>query len=102
MSSAKLATAELAVAGVFAAKSVRPFCYGLFAIRLPSSVADLGLDDRGVGIAVTCTRLGSAALTWAVRRPAERLGCRAALMGLAALSGLPAALLLTTSNPWLV
>ena len=51
---------------------------------------------------MTCTLVGSAALTWAVRRPAEQLGGRAALMGLAALAGLAAALLLTTSHPWLV
>ena len=90
------------MAGVFAAKSVRTFCYGFLGILLPLYLADLGLDARGVGMAVTCTLVGSAALTWAVRRPAERLGGRAALMGLAALSGLAAALLLTTSHPWLV
>ena len=90
------------MAGVFAAKSVRTFCYGFLGILLPLYLADLGLDARGVGMAVTCTLVGSAALTWAVRRPAERLGGRAALMGLAALSGLAAALLLTTSNAWLV
>ena len=90
------------MAGVFAAKSVRTFCYGFLGILLPLYLADLGLDARGVGMAVTCTLVGSAALTWAVRRPAERLGGRAALTGLAALSGLAAALLLTTSNPWLV
>jgi predicted MFS family arabinose efflux permease len=37
-----------------------------------------------------------------VRRPAERLGGRATLIGLAGLSGLAAALMLTTSNPWVV
>jgi MFS family permease len=87
---------------VFVAKSVRTFCYGFLGILLPLYLAQLGLDARGVGMAVTCTLVGSAALTWAVRRPAERLGGRAALMGLAALSGLAAALLLTTSNPWVV
>jgi MFS family permease len=102
VSSAKLARPSLAVVGVFAAKSVRTFCYGFLGILLPLYLADLGLDARGVGIAVTCTLVGSAALTWAVRRPAERLGGRAALMGLAALSAAAAALLMTTSNPWLV
>jgi MFS family permease len=104
MSSPKLAPAPLgrAVFGVFVAKSVRTFCYGFLGILLPLYLAQLGLDARGVGMAVTCTLVGSAALTWAVRRPAERLGGRAALVGLAALSGLAAALLLTTSNPWVV
>ena len=105
MSTPKIApssSASAAVIGVFVAKSVRTFCYGFLGILLPLYLAQLGLDARGVGLAVTCTLVGSAALTWAVRRPAERLGGRAALIGLAALSGLAAALLLTTSNPWVV
>jgi MFS family permease len=107
MSSPKIAPAAagqapLAVAGVFIAKSVRTFCYGFLGILLPLYLVELRMDARGVGIAVTCTLVGSAALTWAVRRPAELLGGRAALVGLAALSGIAAALLLTTSNPWLV
>ena len=104
MSSPKVLAVPLgrAVFGVFVAKSVRTFCYGFLGILLPLYLAELGLDARGVGLAVTCTLVGSAALTWAVRRPAERLGGRAALVGLAALSGLAAALLLSTSNPWVV
>jgi MFS family permease len=104
LSSPKLAPAApgRAVVGVFIAKSVRTFCYGFLGILMPLYLAQLGLDARGVGMAVTCTLVGSAALTWAVRRPAERLGGRAALVGLAALSGLAAALLLTTSDPWVV
>src|SRR5437870_4403211 len=60
------------------------------------------MDARGVGLAVTCTLGGSAALTWAVRRPAERLGARAALGALAVLSALAAALLLVSEHPWVV
>jgi predicted MFS family arabinose efflux permease len=60
------------------------------------------MDARGVGLAVTCTLGGSAALTWAVRRPAERLGARAALGALALLSVLAAALLLVSEHPWVV
>jgi len=60
------------------------------------------MDARGVGLAVTCTLGGSAALTWAVRRPAERLGARAALGALAVLSILAAALLLVSEHPWVV
>lgn len=94
--------ARRAVAGVLVAKTARTFCYGYLGILLPLYLGQLGLDARGVGLAVTCTLAGSAALTWAVRRPAERLGGRAALIGLAALSGVAAALLLATSQPWLV
>src|SRR5437879_8169610 len=46
--------------------------------------------------------LGSAVLTWAVRRPAERYGARATLVGLAGLSVIAALLLLATREPWLV
>src|SRR5947207_8653609 len=60
------------------------------------------MDARGVGLAVTCTLIGSAGLTWAVRRPAERLGARATLGALAALSALAATLLLVSENPWVV
>ena len=67
------------IAAVLLAKSVRTFCYGFLGILLPVYLADHGMDARGVGLAVTCTLGGSAALTWAVRRPAERLGARAAL-----------------------
>jgi MFS family permease len=87
------------VVGIFVAKAARTFCYGFLGILLPLYLAQ---DARGVGLAVTCTLVGSAALTWAVRRPAEQLGGRAALIALAALSGVAAALMLASSNPWLV
>jgi MFS family permease len=99
---APLETGRYAVGGVLLAKTVRTFCYGFLGVLLPLHLAQLGLDARGVGLAVTCTLVGSAALTWGVRRPAERLGGRAALMGLAALSAVAAGLLLVTSEPWVV
>src|SRR5581483_9184528 len=89
-------------AAIFVAKSVRTFCYGFLGILLPVYLAELGLDARGVGLAVTCTLIGSAALTWAVRRPAERFGSRTALMALAALSAVAATLLLASRQPWAV
>jgi MFS family permease len=90
------------IAAVLLAKSARTFCYGFLGILLPVYLADHGMDARGIGLAVTCTLGGSAALTWAVRRPAERLGARAALGGLAVLSVLAAALLLVSEHPWVV
>jgi len=90
------------LAGVFVAKTVRTFCYGFLGILLPLYLAELGLDARGVGLAITCTLVGSAVLTWGVRRPAERLGGRATLMGLAGLSAVAAVLLLTSTHPGLV
>lgn len=90
------------VAPVFAAKTVRTFCYGFLGVVLPVYLVELGMGAVGVGAAVTLTLMASAALTWAVRRPAERYGPRPALLGLAALTALAAALLLTTRHPWLV
>ena len=91
-----------AVAAVFAAKTVRTFSYGFLGILLPLYLSDLGMGATGIGAAVTCTLVGSAVLTWAVRRPAEVFGGRVALLALAALSALAALLLLATREPWLV
>jgi MFS family permease len=90
------------IAAVFVAKSLRTFCYGFLGILLPVYLAEHGMDTRGVGLAMTCTLVGSAALTWAVRRPAERLGARATLGALATLSALAAVLLLVSEHPWVV
>ena len=61
----------------------------------PFYLTELGLDARGLGLAVTLALLSSAALTVAVRRPAQRWGPRTALLGLAALSVVAALLFLT-------
>jgi MFS family permease len=87
---------------VFVAKGARTFCYGYLGILLPLYLADLGLSAAGVGASVTLTLVGSAALTWAVRAPAERHGARGALSGLAVLSLVAATLLLVARAPWVV
>lgn len=90
------------VATIFVAKAVRTFTYGYLGILLPLYLADLGLSAAGVGAFVTLTLAGSAALTWGVRVPAERLGARAALLGLALLSVAAGMLLLLAHAPWVV
>jgi MFS family permease len=90
------------VLAVFAAKTARTFCYGFLGILLPVYLSDLGMSARGVGLAVTLTLAGSAALTWLVRRPAERFGGRAALLALAGLTAVAALLLLTSRQPALI
>jgi MFS family permease len=87
---------------IFVAKVVRTFCYGYLGILLPLYLADLGLSASGIGAAVTMTLIGSAILTWLVRAPAERLGARAALLGLAGLTGIAAVMLLVSGNPYVV
>jgi MFS family permease len=90
------------VGAVFVAKTVRTFCYGFLGILLPVYLSDLGMSARGIGLAVTLTLAGSAALTWAVRRPAERFGARAALLALVALTAVAALLLLLSERPAVV
>ncbi|HEV8583539.1 MAG TPA: MFS transporter [Methylomirabilota bacterium] len=90
------------VSAVLVAKSIRTFCYGFLGILLPVYLAQQGMSATGIGLAVTCTLVGSAGLTWAVRRPAERFGARAALGGLAVLSAIAAAMLLVSEQPWVV
>jgi len=90
------------VNAVFVAKATRTFCYGFLGIVLPIYLAELGMGATTIGIAVTSTLAGSALLTWLVRRPAERFGARAALVGLTVLSATAAVLLLVSRDPWLV
>ncbi|HEV8643290.1 MAG TPA: MFS transporter [Methylomirabilota bacterium] len=90
------------VIAVFAAKTARTFCYGFLGIVLPVYLGELGVGPLGVGTAVTLTLAASAALTWMVRRPAERYGARVALLGLVVLSALSALMLLASRSPWVV
>jgi MFS family permease len=90
------------VGAVLLAKGVRTFCYGYLGILLPVYLADLGLSATGIGAFVTLTLVGSAALTWGIRGPAERLGPRAALVALAGLAVVGAVLLLRSHQPWVI
>src|SRR2546426_5575522 len=87
------------VLAIFAAKTVRTFCYGFLGIVLPVYLSDLGLSAAGLGVAVTLTLAGSAALTWLVRPPAERDGARAAPLAPGAPSPLPAVVFLSARDP---
>jgi MFS family permease len=86
------------VAAVFVAKTARTFCYGFLGIVLPIYLTTLGVDATGIGLAVTLTLVGSAVLTWLIRRPTERFGPRAPLLALAALSALSALLFLGSTS----
>ena len=87
------------VVAVLVAKTARTFCYGFLGIVLPIYLADLGVSPARIGIAITLTLAGSAVLTWAVRRPAERFGPRAPLLALALLSAAAALMLLGSTWP---
>src|SRR2546422_8715837 len=87
------------VLAIFGAKTARTFCYGFLGIVLPVYLSDLGLNASGVGVAVTLTLAGSAALAWLLPPPAERDGARAALLALRALSAVAGAALLSARGP---
>src|SRR2546429_5047164 len=90
------------ITGIFVGKTVRTFCYGFLGIALPVYLTELGLTAAGLGVAITLTLAGSAALTWLARRPAERYGARPVLIALGALSALAALILLSSRDPRLV
>ena len=90
------------VVAVFVAKTARTFCYGFLGVLLPVYLSELGVSPTGVGVAITLTLAGSAALTWAVRRPAERHGATPVLVALGALSAAAALILLASRDPRLV
>jgi MFS family permease len=90
------------VAAVFVAKAVRAFGHGFLAIVFPIHLSELGVSAAGVGVAISATLFASAALTWAVRRPAERFGARRVLLALATATGVAGAILFFFREPWLV
>jgi MFS family permease len=87
---------------VLVAKATRTFCYGFLGVLFPVYLADRGMGARQIGIAVTLTLLASAAMTFAVRRPAERYGARTVLLAQAGLIVVSALVFLATERPWLV
>ena len=87
---------------VFVAKATRTFCYGFLGVLFPVYLAERGMDARQIGVAITLTLLASAAMTFAIRRPAERYGARAALVAQAGLIVVSALVFLMTEQPWLV
>jgi MFS family permease len=87
---------------VFVAKATRTLCYGFLGVLFPVYLAERGLDARQIGLAVTLTLLASAAMTFAIRRPAERYGARAALVAQAGLIVVSAVVFLATEQPWLI
>jgi MFS family permease len=87
---------------VFLAKTSRTFCYGFLGVFFPVYLTRLGLGAGELGFALTLTLLSSAAMTFAIRRPAERYGLRPALVAQSVLIVISAALFLQSHDPWIV
>jgi MFS family permease len=90
------------ILAVFVAKTARTFCYGFLGVLFPVYLSELGVGPAGIGVAVTLTLAGSAGLTWAIRRPAERHGGPPVLLALGALSAVAAVILLASRDARLV
>lgn len=87
---------------ILAAKTLRTFCYGALGVLFPVYLAERGFGALGLGAAVTLTLAASAAITFLVRRPAERYGARRLLMILAGMIAVSAVLFLFAEDPWIV
>jgi len=81
---------------------VRTFCYGFLGVLLPIYLTGLGMSTAGVGVSITLTLVGSAILTYGVRKPLERFGTRKALVALSFLCFASAVLFLVSRSPWVV
>jgi MFS family permease len=84
---------------VLVAKTARTFCYGSLGVFFPVYLTQHGLGAGELGIAVTLTLLASAAMTYAIRWPAQRYGLRAALVSQSALIVVSAVVVLTARDP---
>ncbi|MBI1823146.1 MAG: MFS transporter [Nitrospirae bacterium] len=84
------------------AKSVRTFSYGSLGVLFPVYLNNLGMGSKEIGAAVTVMLLSSAALTFAIRRPAESFGPRSVLVQLSLLIVLSGASFLSSAHPILV
>jgi MFS family permease len=62
------------------ARAIRAFGDGLASLLLPVYLDQLGYDPAGIGLVVTVTLLGSAALVWGVGLVAHRLDLRLTLI----------------------
>jgi MFS family permease len=71
-------------------------------VLLPLHLHDLGMSTAQIGFSITLTLVGSAILTYGVRRPLEQFGTRRALLGLSVLCVISAILFLASRNPWVV
>lgn len=76
---------------LFATRMVRTFSYGLLAVVLVLYLAAIGLGDQQIGLLLTATLVGDAAVSLAITTNADRLGRRRMLVvagTLLALTGL--------------
>lgn len=85
---------------LFAARMVRMFAYGLLGVVLVLYLVERGLNEAAVGLLLTCTFLGDAAISLWLSTRADRWGRRRTLLIGAALMAGGGVLMASTGNFW--
>jgi MFS family permease len=87
---------------LFAARIVRLFAYGFVSVVLALYLAARGLSEFGIGLLLSATLLGDAAITLWLTTIADRFGRRRTLLVGAALMVLAGTAFVLTDQPWLL
>jgi MFS family permease len=91
-----------AVRLLFTTRVIRLFAYGFVSLILVLYLAEVGLDDRRIGLLLTMTLLGDTALSLALTTRADRMGRKRMLIAGAGLMLLGGAVFAATGNFWLL
>lgn len=92
----------LDTATLFAARMIRLFAYGALSVGLVLYLAELGLSEALIGVVLTATLIGDAAISLAMTTTADRLGRRRMLLLGALLMALAGLAFLLTQQPVLL
>ncbi len=83
---------------LFSTRSVRLFAYGFLSVILALYLADIGLDEKEIGLLFSLTLLGDALVSFWLTTQADRIGRRITLIAGAVLMMLSGAAFAATSN----
>lgn len=87
---------------LFAARITRLFAYGSLSVLLVLYLAEIGLDERLIGLLLTLTLFGDAGISLWITVSADRIGRRRMLLLGAGLMLLAGVTFLLTANPFLL
>ena len=87
---------------LFGTRIVRLFAYGLLSVVLAFYLSAVGLSDQSIGVLLTLTLVGDAAISLLITRVADRVGRRRMLLLGAGLMILAGGVFAVTSNPLLL
>src|SRR5262245_36377514 len=87
---------------LFASRVVRLFSYGFLSIILALHLAAVGMTDQQIGLLLTFTLVGDAALSLLVTQIADRVGRRQMLIASAGLMVFAGGVFATTNQAWLL